>query len=184
MKTIETNRIILRGWALNDVDDFFEYAKNPNVGPNAGWGPHTDKQISLNILNSFIEKNEVWAIVYKENGKVIGSVGLHDDDRRKGNMENIKMLGYVLSEDYWGKGIMTETVNAVLKFAFEDMNLELVSVFHYPFNSRSKRVIEKCGFAYEGRLRMASKIFDGSVCDSLCYSMTRKEYFELGSEKA
>ena len=50
MKTIETERLILRKWQLEDLDDFYEYAKNPNVGPMAGWEPHSCKEISLKIL--------------------------------------------------------------------------------------------------------------------------------------
>ena len=127
MKTLVTERLILRPWAIDDLNDFFEYAQNPKVGPNAGWMPHEDKEVSLKILQSFIEKDEVRAVVYKENNKVIGSLG--------------------------------------------------VSCYHYPFNIRSKRVIEKCGFKYEGTLRSASEIFDGSIYDDVCYSIIKNEYF-------
>lgn len=72
MKTIETERLILRGWQLEDLDDLYEYAKNPNVGLMQGWEPHSSKEISLNVLKSFIEDDDRWAIVLKENRKVIG----------------------------------------------------------------------------------------------------------------
>jgi ribosomal-protein-alanine N-acetyltransferase len=114
----------------------------------------------------------VEAAIYK--GKVIGSIGLHID--RKRNNDNVRMLGYVLSEDYWGKGLMTEAAREVIRYAFEDMGLDLISVYHYPSNIRSKRVIEKCGFQYEGTLKRASVIFNGNIYDDVCYSLTREDY--------
>jgi putative acetyltransferase len=185
MKVLETERLILRKWNLEDLEDFYEYARNPNVGPNAGWEPHKDKESSENILKNFVDQEEVWAIVYKENGKAIGSIGMHEDRRRADVSASIrvKMIGYVLSEEYWGKGIMSEACKAVVKYAFDEAKLELLTIFHYPFNIRSKRVIEKCGFRYEGTLRLASKIYDGTVHDSVCYSITKDEFHKFYSEE-
>jgi putative acetyltransferase len=174
MKTLETPRLILRAWSLYDLDDLYDYAKNANVGPNAGWEPHASREASLSILKSFIEKDEVWAIVLKENGKAIGSLGLHKDAKRQA--DNVRSMGYVLSEAYWGLGLTTEAARRVLDYAFQEMNLDMVSIYHYPFNIRSKRVIEKCGFKCEGTLRCASKIFNGTVYDDVCYSLLKSEY--------
>lgn len=177
MKALETERLLLRPFQGTDLDDFFEYAKSPIIGPSAGWEPHKSKEDSLNILNMFLEKDEVWAIENKENHKVIGSIGLHKDQLR--SAEDVKMLGYVLSEDYWGKGLMTETAEKVINFAFEELKLNFLSIHHYSFNHRSKRVIEKCGFIYEGTLRHAVQIYDGSIYDLLCYSMTKEEWEQI-----
>jgi putative acetyltransferase len=174
MKVLETKRMLLRPWTIEDLDDFYEYAKNPKVGPNAGWEPHKDKGISLGILQSFIKNDEVRAIVYKENNKVIGSLGVHSDRKREG--VQAKMIGYVLSESYWGKGLMSEAVKETIRYLFEEERIDIVSCYHYPSNIRSKRVIEKSRFKYEGTLRLASKIYDGSVCDDICYSITREDY--------
>jgi len=176
MVTLETERLILRQWRKDDLDDFYEYAKNPNIGPNAGWEPHKDKSISMKILDSFIEKDEVWAIVDKNSSKVIGSFGLHNDGKR--NNCKAKMIGYVLDENYWGKGLITEATKKVINYAFEELDLDLISVYHYPFNQQSKRVIEKCGFKYEGTLRLASSIYNGSIYDDVCYSITRQDHYE------
>lgn len=174
MKTLETERLILRTWNIDDLEDFYEYAKSPEVGPNAGWKPHESKEESASILNAFINSGEVWAIELKENQKVIGSVGLHADKKREN--VNSKMLGYALSANYWGHGIMTEVVNSIIEFAFNELNIDVLSVYHYPFNMRSKRVIEKCGFRYEGTIRYASKLHDGTVVDDMCYSILKDEY--------
>ncbi|MBU5313841.1 GNAT family N-acetyltransferase [Tissierella carlieri] len=176
MKTLETERTILRTWKIDDIDDFYEYAKNPNIGPSAGWEPHENQDVSMKILQLFIEKDEVWAIEYKANNKVIGSVGAHIDEKRRS--VNGKMIGYVLSEDYWGQGIMGEVVKEVVRHLFDEENCDIISCYHYPFNSQSKRVIEKSGFQYEGTLRLASKIYDGRIYDDVCYSITREEYLD------
>ena len=74
---------------------------------------------------------------------------------------------------------MPEAGAAVIRHAFDNMHIHLLSVFHYQHNIRSKRVIEKLGFKYEGRLRNAAKLDDGSIFDELCYSMIRSEYNAL-----
>ena len=119
-------------------------------------------------------KGEVWAIVNKDNLKVIGSIGLHKD--RKRDTDNAKMIGYVLSQDYWGYGLVPEAVMELMQCAFEELNLNIISIYHFPFNEQSKRVIEKCGFKYEGTIRMASEIYNGSVYDEVCYSITKDEW--------
>lgn len=174
MKILQTERTILRSWTMDDIDDLYEYAKDPNVGPSAGWESHESMEVSMEILKSFIEGNDVWAIEYKANGKVIGSIGAHIDGKRNGI--NAKMIGYVLSQDYWAQGIMSEVVKVVIRYLFKEENIDVISCYHYPFNNKSKRVIEKSGFKYEGTLRLASKIYDGTVYDDVCYSITKEEY--------
>jgi len=176
MQTLETERLILRAWNINDADDFYEYAKHPEVGLNGGWEPHTSKAISLQVIQYFIKEDDIWAIVLKENNKVIGSVGLHSDSKRVGI--NVKELGFVISADYWGRGIATEAAKRAIIHAFDDMSLDLVSTYHKSFNTRAKRVIEKCGFTCEGTLRQASKRYDHLIFDAVCYSMLKSEYIK------
>ena len=106
MKPIETERLLLRPWRLEDAADMYAYAKNPNVGPNAGWKPHESVEESKAILESWIhsdEEEDIWAIVPKETGRACGSIGLHQDSRRPG-VPNCRELGYVLGQEQWGKG--------------------------------------------------------------------------------
>lgn len=172
----ETERLLLRLCRLEDAEDVFAYAKDPEVGPNAGWQPHQSIEETRKILSMWIDNKElIFAIVLKETGKVIGTLGIEEDGVRH-NVPGVRSLGYVLSREYWGKGYMTEAVKAVIAYAFDVLRLELLSVNHYPYNLRSKRVIEKCGFHYEGTLRRATKVFDGKILDHCCYSMTKEEY--------
>ncbi len=174
MKRLETARLILRGFKMEDLGDLYVYASDPHIGPAAGWKPHQNQEETRQILRMFIAQDEVWAIVDRESGRVIGSIGLHRDDKR--SQSGSKMLGYVLAEPYWGRGLATEAARAVLRHAFEYMGLDIVSVIHFPFNVQSRRVIEKCGFHYEGTIRRATMLYSGEIYDDVCYSMTRGEW--------
>jgi len=180
MTILETDRLILRRFKLSDLTDFYEYAKNPNVGPNAGWDYHKSRDESLHLLKNFVESEEVWALELKDELKVIGSIGLHKD--RKRDNKSACMIGYVIGEDYWGKGLATEAAKEVIKYAFEQLNASILSVYHYPFNDKSKAVIDKCGFEFEGILRFSTVTYNGLIYDDCCYSMTKEEYISKYKE--
>lgn len=94
-------------------------------------------------------------------------------------MPNCRELGYVLGQEQWGKGYMTEAAKAVLRYGFAELGLELIAVRHYLHNQRSRRVIEKCGFHYEGTMRQYSRRYDGTLLDGCFYSMTAQEFQAL-----
>lgn len=144
---LKTERLILRAWRLEDLEDFYEYASVDGVGQMAGWLPHKNKDESLTILKMFIEEKKTFAIVY--NGKVIGSLGIEEYDEEHLPEFNEKIgreIGYVLSKDYWGKGLMPEAVKEVIRYLFEDLKLDFLVCGHFIDNNQSKRVQEKCGF--------------------------------------
>lgn len=148
---LETDRLIIREWNETDLEDFFEYAKVDGVGQMAGWNPHTSIQESKTILEMFIKEKKTFAIELKENHKVIGSLGLETLSLSLSDeYENLvgREIGYVLSKDYWGKGLMPEAVNSVIKFCFEKENYDYLMCSHSVINSQSKRVIEKSGFRF------------------------------------
>lgn len=176
MKTLITDRLILRRFTMEDAEDFYEYAKDPDTGIHAGWKPHQNIEESRRILASFLEKDETWAICCRSSQKVIGSIGLHPDSMRSLSPERCRMMGYVLSKAFWGQGLMTEAAREVQRFAFEELGLSLLSIRHASYNRRSARVIEKLGFSYEGTLRQSGERFDGVILDTCLYSMTREEY--------
>lgn len=149
---LETERLILRAWKKEDLNDFYEYARVEDVGNMAGWMPHASIEESEKILNMFIEEKKTFALVYKENNKVIGSLGLESSMRKEVSEEfaNIKgrEIGYALSKDYWGKGLMPEAVKAVIRYCFEKEQYDFLLCGHFNRNHQSRRVIEKCGFTF------------------------------------
>ena len=147
--TITTERLVLRPWKETDLADFYEYASVDGVGQRAGWLPHKDIEESKRILSHFIDGKKTFAIEYS--GKVIGSLGIEtyrEDLYPEFDHLLGREIGYVLSKDYWGQGIMPEAVQAVIKWLFKEEKLDFVMVGHFDFNNQSRRVIEKCGFRY------------------------------------
>ena len=159
---IETPRLILREWNLSDLDDFYEYASVPEVGPMAGWPPHENKEKSLEILNRFITGKKTFALVYKENNKTIGSLGVEEYGLEEKLSEFFsyqgRAIGYVLSKDYWGRGLMPEALQAVINYLFNDLNLDFLLCGRFDFNLQSARVQEKCGFRPYRRLNFDTKL--------------------------
>ena len=178
MKRIETERLILDKWTTSeeDIKGLYEYAKNPDVGPNAGWKPHDSEAESREIIEELFIPHDVWAIREKASGKVIGSIGLEPDKRREN--VNSREMGYSLAKESWGKGYMTEAARAVIDYAFEELDLVVLAICTGPENKRSQRVIEKCGFKFEGIQRKGYHIYNGTDRDNLVYSMLREEWEE------
>lgn len=170
-----TDRLVLREWKLEDAEDLYEYAKLPQVGPNAGWKPHESVEESRKIINMFIAEKNVLAMQLKETDKVIGSVGLNSG-RKIVSFDYDYELGYVLSADYWGKGLMTEACRKVLDYAFNEKNAGCILVSHFPSNNRSRRVIEKLGFEYILTKEQSFRMYDGKEMDQCIYYMTKSAY--------
>lgn len=176
MKNIITERLLLTPWrdCDEDAEGLYDYAKDPDVGPNAGWKPHQSAGESRRIIRELFLKSDTWAIREKETGKIIGSISL-ENDRRRENV-NSKEMGYSLSRRCWGKGYMTEAAKSVMDYGFNEYGLTIMSVCTSPANKRSQRVIEKCGFKYEGTQRRGYHIYDGSDRDNLMFSILREEW--------
>src|SRR5690554_4476236 len=119
METLYTKRLELRAFREADLEAFHAYAKNPEVGPSAGWKPHESLEESADILRDFIRTGEVWAVTDREDGRLLGSVGLHPDRKRLN--DRTRTLGYVLARPHWGQGYMTEAAEAVLAHAFDTL---------------------------------------------------------------
>ena len=177
---IETERLRLTSWqnTEEDAQGLFLWASRPNVGPNAGWKPHASLEESRKILREmFIPGGDGYAIRLKDTDEIIGNISVYEDTAREGvkSME----LGYALSDIYWGKGYMTEAAKRLVRYAFDELNLDVLMIRTSDTNMRSQRVIDKCGFRYEGTLRRAYKTYDNNLREVRCYSMLKEEYENL-----
>ena len=146
---IMTDRLTLRPWEYTDLDDFYEYASVEGVGEMAGWSHHKSKDESKTILNLFIRGKKTFALVYE--GKVIGSLGIEkykEADLPELDEKRGREIGFVLSKAYWGRGLMTEAVKAVIDYLFDTVGLDFIVCGHFTDNPRSARVQQKCGFRY------------------------------------
>ncbi len=168
MKTLETDRLLLRDWKPEEAADMLEFYSDPEIWPRAGGQVFTELAQCERCIRDYAAGQETWAVVLKETGQPIGSIFLVDIGRYPGYRE----MEFVLSGAYHGQGYMTEAVKRVLEYAFEALKLEVVAACHYPDNVPSCRVLKKCGFTYEGTLRGYSK----NKQDSVRYSITKEEW--------
>lgn len=147
---METQRLILRPWTENDTESLYNYAKDPAIGPIAGWPPHTSVENSREIIRDILSAPETYAVVLKETNEPIGSVGImfadgvHSADMQDGDAE----IGYWIGVPYWGQGLIPEAVQRLLKRCFVELDVKRVWCGHYDGNIKSRRVMEKCGFKY------------------------------------
>lgn len=171
---IKTERLILRPITKDDANDIYAYTKETNVGPNAGWKPLESIEETLRVMEQiFLNQDNVFGIILKESGKLIGTLGLIDDPKREN--DRVKMLGYAIGESYWGNGYMTEAASALIEYSFDKLvNLDLISAYCYPFNERSKNVLRKLGFKYEGKLSLCERLYNGNVYDNECFALTKE----------
>lgn len=145
---LETKRLILRPWDVSDAEDLYEYAKDPRVGPAAGWMPHRDVDESREVIRNILSANETYAVCLKDN-KPIGSIGL-----MIGGASNLDIpsdegeIGYWIAVPFWGQGLIPEAVREMLRHGYDDLGLKKIWCAYFDGNEKSKRVQEKCGFVY------------------------------------
>ena len=140
----------MRPWRESDAESLFLYAKDPAIGPIAGWPPHKNVEESLEVIRTVFSAPETYAVVLKETGSPIGCIGLKTGDATDmTDRDDECELGYWLGVPFWGQGLMTEAAKELIRHAFEDCGMRKVWCGYYDGNERSKRVQEKCGFIYQ-----------------------------------
>lgn len=176
---LETKRLILRKLTLSDAEDVYEYAKDPEVSKYLTWDAHISIDDTISYLNFVLDryaKGETgeWAIVDKEKNKVIGAISFVHLDKQNSCGE----IGYVLSQDYWNKGIMTEALKRVIRFAFEDMKINRVQASHFVENPASGRVMQKANMSYEGLLKQRLYAKE-KYWDSKQYAIVKDDFINM-----
>jgi len=147
--TLQTERLLLRPWEDADAENLYKYAKDPDIGPIAGWPAHKNVEESRNVIRDVFSKPENYAICEKENGLAIGAISL----KLNGNTDMTERddeceLGYWLGKPFWGCGYVPEAVRELLRHGFEDLGMTTIWCGYYDGNTKSKRVQEKVGFVY------------------------------------
>lgn len=175
LPVIDTNRIILRPIKKSDYKDFYEYGSNMEVCKFVSWGPIKCEKDALWMLKKSYLEAELngYAIVYKENNKMIGIIDFHNISKKYQHAE----IGYSLNYDYQNKGIMTQALLEVIKVGFMSLNFHRLEIRQVSNNEASKRVIEKADFRFEGISKEA--YFDHRInkfYDVYNYAILKEEY--------
>lgn len=147
---LESERVILRPWRESDAMDLYEYASDERVGPCAGWPVHTSVENSKEIIQNVLSAKETYAVVLKENGKAIGSIGFMFQEKSNIEMnENEAEIGYWIGVPYWGNGLIPEACECLISYGFEKLKLNKIWCGYFEGNHKSLRVQEKIGFEYQ-----------------------------------
>jgi len=174
---LETERLRLRKLTLDDAQDMFQYASDPQVTQFTTWDTHKSVEDSIDFITLVLQEYDnadsgwTWAIELKENGKLIGTIGItwsHPEHRRA-------EIGYAIGRPHWGKGLTTEAAREVIRYGFERMGLNRIEARCVPENVASARVMEKAGMTYEGILR-EQMFVKGKYDDLKMYSMLKREF--------
>lgn len=177
-KIIETKRLILRPFQIEDAGDMFRnYASDPDVTKYLSWPVYTEEAAAVGRMRFMEEcyaKGNIsdWAIELKSLGQVIGGI---DAAFVNEAVESVQ-LGYCIGKPWWHQGITTEAMTAVLDYFFREAGVNRVEARHARENPNSGKVLEKCGLRYEGTLRASARCNAG-ICDAVWYGLLREEYF-------
>lgn len=163
----------IRKWRLSDAPDLAAALSNPNILNNLRDGlpyPYTEqdaKQYITAMLSA--EETDVFAFAVTVEGRAVGSIGAF---RQENIHRQTAELGYYLSEEYWGNGIMTQAVKQICTHIFS--TTDIIRIYAEPFahNVASCRVLEKAGFQYEGLLRH-NAVKNGEIVDMKMYAFLK-----------
>ena len=175
-QTIETKRLVLRRFRIEDAQDMFDnWASDPEVTRYLTWTPHKDVGETKALLTDWTGKYEDgiyfdWAMELKESGKVIGNISAVRIDERT----ETATIGYCMGKAFWGRGLMPEALKAVMDFLFDAACMNRVEACHDPRNEKSGRVMDKAGMKLEGVLRDAGKNNLG-ICDEVWHGAIRRD---------
>ena len=165
-KTIETDRLILRQFTMEDAPAMFRnWANDDEVTKHLTWPTHSDVEVTKMVLSdwtSHYAKPDFynWAIVLKENGpEPIGNISVVGINKEV----DAATMGYCMSRAHWRKGVMPEALKAVVDFLFDEVGFNRIEAEHDVNNPASGRVMEKAALRYEGTLRQSGRNNQGIV---------------------
>jgi len=174
---LETERLILREMTLEDVEFYFRHFNNRKIIEGCCFpGPDSleaaRKELELYCVKPFKEDRGIrWGIVIKKSGELVGTLGYYDWVKTSFRAE----IGYDLDPAYWGQGVMTEALQAALRYGFETMKLNRIQAIIDSENARSLKLVRWLHFRKEGVMRQRS-YFNGQFRDDVCFSLLRSEW--------
>ena len=179
MPNLIFDHYMLRTISKKDAKDMYDYGKNPEVVKYLSWGPMKDlKDAKYAIKTVFLPRFKKglpigYAIVDLLSDKMIGTIDFHTKDDQRNGAE----IGYVLHQDYWNKGIMSEALAIMLDVGFTHLRYDIIKIKHLVDNIASQKVILKTPFSYVGREAMTITRFGTTQqVEMFCYELTKEAY--------
>jgi len=176
--TLENGKLLLRRFTIDDAQAMYDnWASDPEVNKFLTWPLHTSVEVTKEILNGWISQYDDvefynWAIVLKDNGDTpIGGISVVAKDN---DIEMIQ-IGYCIGKSWWGRGIVTEALELLVSYFFNEVKVNRVEAVYDLKNPASGKVMEKCGFIHEGVMRDAGRNNQG-ICDLAMDAVLAKDY--------
>lgn len=176
-QTLHTPRLLLRRAVREDAQPMFEnWARDPEVTKYLTWPPHSSVEVSLMVIDSWITAYQQldtyqWMIALKDAPDCpIGSISVVNQNTQIAKAE----IGYCIGQKWWHQGIVSEALQAVMDFLFDEVGMNRIEARHDPRNPHSGGVMRKCGMQYEGTTRQADRNNQG-LCDASIYALLRQD---------
>lgn len=175
---IRTKRLLLRKYEMADAEQMFKnYATDPDVSKFLNWDPYENleevKAFLIDAIEEYKNPNTYhWAI--ESEGEMIGGISAFNIIDR----DSVCEVGYCLAKAYWNQGIISEALDAVLKYLFQEVNMHRIMAKHDVDNPASGKVMQKCSMTYEGKFRKFYLHKDGTYSDSLIYGILKEEFIK------
>ena len=174
-KTLETERLILRKFTLDDVDGMYNgWATDENVTRFVSWNVHPNKEFTKELITKWIEAYDEnaynWVVELKDTHELIGNISAVHMSKKNHYCE----LGYCYGSKYWNKGYATEALKAVIDYLLDECELHVVEAKHYSSNPASGRVMQKAGMMQEAV--MVERHYEENTdtySDLICYYIKR-----------
>ncbi|MGN0229115.1 MAG: GNAT family N-acetyltransferase [Muribaculaceae bacterium] len=174
---MKTKRIHLRSWRESDAEALFRYASDPEVGPRAGWQPHSSVEESRLIIESVFNNATTWAIALNDTDEAIGAIGYGEScDCALPALPGEQTVGYWVAKPYWNKGICTEALRLLVDYCFDVEGMQSLISGHFVDNPASGRVMEKCGFVATGEIAFDPTLYGGANRPIRVLRITRQNH--------
>jgi [ribosomal protein S5]-alanine N-acetyltransferase len=175
LPVLETERLLLRKIMSDDLEDMYSYCSNDEVAKYVTWNTHRSLADTKGFVDFVLNQYEngriaPWGMEYKETGRLVGTIDFVSWQLHHKTAE----IGYVISPEYWGKGLTPEASRELIRFGFEKMDLVRIQARCFVENIASQRVMEKVGMSFEGIIRNGMLV-KGQHWDLKLYSIIKEE---------
>ncbi|MGN0234495.1 MAG: GNAT family N-acetyltransferase [Bacteroidaceae bacterium] len=164
--SLHTPRLLLRPWEESDARDLYLLARDPDVGPRAGWSPHQSVEESRSVIRNVFSNSTTWAVVLQESNTLVGAIGYgHSCDCALPCRPGEPIVGYWIGKPYWNRGFCSEALKAVIQYVRMRTSLSSLLSGHFVDNPASGSVMLKCGFIPTGEICQDNSLHDGAHRD-------------------
>ena len=177
---LETERLLLRRWNESDAKNLYTYARDPDIGPPAGWPPNKSVPESREIIKTVLNGSECYAVCLKADGRPVGCMELKLNGRTDlTDRDDECELGFWIGKPFWGRGLIPEAARVLLRRAFTELGMQKVWCAYYDGNEKSKRAQQKIGFRFQRTIEHMEVPLLGEVRKCHVNCMTKEEWEAL-----